>query len=146
VSERPPPALTARQLGQRPGARRPAPPRPKSCTCAGKIPRCDFCFGQAAWHHRETIRARALDWATRSARAVWDGKRWPAGPPRWPPRLGRVAELASDPRIAEDLAVRLHLAARDHWNRWQRLPEPPWVTVEKGRAFSAGPAPRPKAR
>jgi hypothetical protein len=151
---RPPPALTDRQLGRRPRARGPAPAPSTFCTCRRQIPRCGVCASQALWHHRETLDERALDWATRSARARWDGKTWPPAPERWPPRQGRVAEIAAakvadlarDPGIAERLAVALHLRAKDLWERWQRLSEPPWVTVERGRAFSAGPAPRPKAR
>jgi hypothetical protein len=161
---RQPPALTDRQLGRGPRARRPAPAPSTFCTCRGKSPRCGVCASQALQYHRGTLDERALDWAERSARARWDGKTWPPAPARWPPRQGRVADIAAakvadlarDPGIAERLAVALHLRAKGLWERWQRDPAPPWVMEERRiaeRVAFVGPAgdprqrePRPKAR
>lgn len=106
------PAWTARQRRAMAPARRAAP---RACVCMGRPPRCAWCFDRAIERHGGAAGIRGRQWAKRVADQVGTSKPWPPMTKTGGIARRLVADMTTDPRILEALAIRCHLGARDLW-------------------------------
>jgi hypothetical protein len=93
-----------------------------ACTCRGRIPRCDVCFGLAKRARASAACRAGYEWALRVAKATYRGV-WPPPEP-WPTQRARARalslaeDISRDPRIRDHLAVEINMAAKRVWDGW----------------------------
>lgn len=88
-------------------------------TCGARPPLCDACVSATVAAMRGHARARGMSWAMAVAERVSPSSRpWPAYEGRAAAiARAKVADLARDERVLEEMAVEAYEDARRFWNR-----------------------------